>query len=384
MKKLLIVADTYYPKVDGTLKFMEEFIKRTHQDFAISLLVPEFIGYKNAFDDQVVKTTFLKVSSKISLSDYPSMKMSLNNLKKIKQAITENDYIFIQGPALISFAAIRYANKMNKKIFFFPHVLSWELIEKFTPARINKIFHSLSKKVSIRYLNRCSAIFVPYSRLREQLEDAGVKKPMYVTQLGVDIEKFKPTKNINEAKQKLHIPPLRKVIGYVGRVSKEKNVGTLIKAFKRLNNQDNLHLLIVGDGQESQKKIINSTRNKTITGFVNNVEDYLQAMDIFVMPSLTETTSLATLEAMSCGLSVIASRVGFIKEYVKKGENGLFFPRNSVTMLTLKLEKLLKDDELRKRLGEQARKTIVNSFSWDKSINRIKHLINEQMNEQVS
>ena len=45
------------------------------------------------------------------------------------------------------------------------------------------------------------------------------------------------------------------------------------------------------------------------------------------MPSLTETTSLATLEAMSCGLPVIASKVGFIKDYIAKGHNGIFFPK---------------------------------------------------------
>ncbi|MEK6900693.1 MAG: glycosyltransferase family 4 protein, partial [Nanoarchaeota archaeon] len=89
----------------------------------------------------------------------------------------------------------------------------------------------------------------------------------------------------------------------------------------------------------------------------------------------TETTSLATLEAMSSGLPVITTRVGFIKSYVSKNHNGIFFPRNNSTMLSVKIAKLLKDKELRDRLGQNARKTVAYGFSWERSINRIRRIL---------
>ena len=129
------------------------------------------------------------------------------------------------------------------------------------------------------------------------------------------------------------------------------------------------------DGPEDQTKDFKETKNCKVTGFVTNVQDYLKAMDVFVMPSLTETTSLATLEAMSSGLPVIATKVGYIKRYLVKGHNGIFFPRNSSTMLSIKITKLLRDKQLKEKLGRNARKTVAYGFSWERSINRIKRLL---------
>ena len=150
-----------------------------------------------------------------------------------------------------------------------------------------------------------------------------------------------------------------------------------MKAFKKLPNQSNLQLLMVGDGNPELVKKLKEMRNCKVTGFVNNVQEYLKAMDVFVMPSLTETTSLATLEAMSCGLPVIATKVGFIKSYLVKDHNGLFFPRNSSTMLAIKIEKLMKNPELMKTLGHNARKMVAYSFSWERSVNKMKRILLE-------
>ena len=100
----------------------------------------------------------------------------------------------------------------------------------------------------------------------------------------------------------------------------------LLEAFRKLEEQENILLLMVGDGTEKQVKEFKEIKNCKVTGFVPNVQDYLKAMDIFVMPSLTETTSLATLEAMACGLPVIATKVGYIKNYLVKNHNGIFSP----------------------------------------------------------
>ena len=123
--KLLLVADTYYPKVDGTLKFMEEFIKRSKNTFDISLLVP-FLGEKQG--DNV---TYIDPSKRLVLSGYPLMRLSLKNLRKIKRAIKDADIVFIQGPALISYLSIYYSHKYKKKTVFYTHTIAWELFEKF-------------------------------------------------------------------------------------------------------------------------------------------------------------------------------------------------------------------------------------------------------------
>lgn len=370
-KKLLIVADTYYPKVDGTLKFIEQFIKQSHADFDISLLVP--LLEKSPRKTDFANITFIEPSSWINISGYPSVQFSFKNLRRIKTAIQQADIVFIQGPALISYLSIYYGHKLNKKTIFYTHTLSWELIEQFFPP-LSRLLHISAQYLSIAFFNRCTTILVPYPELRWQLQKQGVTTAIEVARLGVDINVFTPTTDKQSSKTKLGLAG-KNVLGYVGRISKEKNTSILLKAFRKLNNPEQNMLLLVGDGPEDQVKMFKRSPYCKVTGFVNNVQNYLQAMDIFIMPSLTETTSLATLEAMASGLPVIASRVGFIKSYLKNKHNGLFFQRNNAGNLALKIEQLLENKELSEKLSKNARKTVAYSFSWERSINRIKRLI---------
>jgi glycosyltransferase involved in cell wall biosynthesis len=369
--KLLLIADTYYPKVDGTMKFMEEFIKRTEDYFDLSILVPNYGAKKSK------NVTYLDVSKCLQLSDYPSIKLSKKNRIRIQEAVKAADVVFVQGPALASHLGAYYGHKFHKPTLLYTHTLPWELLEKFLPQLVKKAVFRLVRKMSIALYNRCSEILVPYHDLKAYLEMQGVTAPVTIARLGVDIDKFAPEADKFLAKTKVGIPSDRMVIGYVGRVSKEKNISVLVNAFKRLRHQKKVYLLIVGDGPEKQVAELKELPNCKVTGFVHNVEDYLKAMDIFVMPSLTETTSLATLEAMSTGLPVIATKVGFIKRYIVRNHNGLFFPRNSASMLAVKMEKLLRDREMRHMLGQNARKTVAYSFSWERSINKIRKKLQE-------
>ena len=102
----------------------------------------------------------------------------------------------------------------------------------------------------------------------------------------------------------------------------------------------------------------------------------LQAMDIYVLPSLTETTSISTLEAMSCGLPVVVTPVGYVKHYIKDGKNGLLFPKKNSGMLAKKLNLLIKEERLRNKLGAEARKTVIKSFNWEKTVKGIEKALN--------
>ncbi|MFH1276327.1 MAG: glycosyltransferase family 4 protein [Candidatus Woesearchaeota archaeon] len=367
--KLLLVADTFYPKVDGIIKFMEEFVKRSQEFFEIHYLVPDF-GKKHHNAILIENSRFL------SLSGYPNMKMSLRNLSKIKKAVKNTEIVFVQGPALISYLSIYYGKRFKKKIIYYHHIFSWDLFAKFAPPLINKLLHQFVKKLTIFLYNRCQEILVPYNDLVDQLKAQGVKTKITVAQLGVDINLFSQTSNKEEAKRKLGLDPHKKVIGYVGRFSKEKNIKVLIDAFNKLHSKEHLQLLLVGGSlQNNVENTYKNIESCVVTGFVNNVHQYLKAMDIFVMPSLTETTSLATLEAMATGLPIISTKVGFIKKYLIKDYNGLFFPKNNSTMLSIKLEKLLNNPDLREKLGNNARKTVAYSFSWERSINKVKKIL---------
>lgn len=369
--RLLVVADTYYPQVDGTLRFMEEFLPRAKKDFELSLLVPLFGKQKKL--QEGIPITFIDTSRWISLSGYALMKLSWKNIKNIRKAVAQNDILFIQGPALISYLATFFGQRYRKRTITYIHVIPWELYEQFLPPLVNRLVSFFVKRLSIWLFNQSHLVIVPYAGLQQELRQSGVHSPIEVAKLGVDITRFTPLDQKELLRKKLSLPPEAFVIGYVGRISTEKNITLLVEAFQQAHIQRKI-LLLVGAGEPATMERYRHLPHIRVTGFVTNVEDYLKAMDVFVMPSLTETTSLATLEAMSSGLPVVVTKVGFMKNYITK-ENGLFFPKNDAQVLTAKIEKLYQDESLRRSLGRQARKTIAYAFSWERSINRIKTLL---------
>lgn len=90
------------------------------------------------------------------------------------------------------------------------------------------------------------------------------------------------------------------------------------------------------------------------------------ALDILVVASLSETTSLALQEAMACGKPVVASRTGGIPELIKHGVNGLLYPRGDVDGLTAQLTALAGDSAFRARVGVRARQTAQRQFDLER------------------
>jgi glycosyltransferase involved in cell wall biosynthesis len=195
--------------------------------------------------------------------------------------------------------------------------------------------------------------------------------------LGIDVGKFKPADDKAKAKESIGIEQDKIVIGYVGRLGKEKDLVTLYRAFAQiLYKYNNLVLLVVGDGIESYKKMFEGRKNIMFVVARPDVERFYQAIDIYVLPSLTETTSLTTMEAMACGCAVLTTKVGAIPSYVIDRFNGMFFKERNSYVLRKKLEILIENKELRERLGRNARNTIEVQHSWDKTVDEIKDILN--------
>jgi len=373
-KKLLITTDTYYPKIDGVLVFLEKVVPPLTEEFDVTLAVP-------MFDKNKIKTLGkakvigFPLSKKLQIGGYRSVKVSRKNRKKLKQLVKETDLVWSQDLAFLGAFSIYYGKRYKKPVFNYVHQITWEQFVDILaiPSLIKKVL-SIGVRTLVDYLYRkCTVLMVPYKDLAIELEDKGVETEKVIIPLGVDTEQFKPPEDKYVAKQEIGFDPKTRVIGYVGRISKEKSLETLKKAYLRLRDEyKDIGLLIVGGGPEEEVKKLRNIPNVKITGFVKNVVPYLQAMDIFVMPSLTETTSLATLEAMACKLAVATTKVGYIKEYIIHKFNGLFFGKKNDYILRRRIELLLNDQGTRHLLGVHARKTVIQRFTWENTLTKIK------------
>jgi glycosyltransferase involved in cell wall biosynthesis len=156
---------------------------------------------------------------------------------------------------------------------------------------------------------------------------------------------------------------------FLGRLDRQKGVDVLLAAFSHLGARGAARrLIIAGDGP--QRSLVENYishgeggRMAKYLGFVRDVRSVLSAGDVFVMPSRWEGFGLAAAEAMAAGLPVVATRVAGLGEVVLDGETGVLVEKNDAVELAEQVERLLRDAELRRRLGEAGRQRVFAQFS---------------------
>jgi len=155
------------------------------------------------------------------------------------------------------------------------------------------------------------------------------------------------------------IPTDALVLGTIGRLHPTKGQSYLIKVASRLRKKfPNLHLLLIGDGplrQDLELELQRTMMPYTLTGYLPQAYEALPAMDIFVLPSISEGMGLVLLEAMQAGVPIVASAVGGIPEVIRAGKDGLLVPSGDVTGFTVACTSIIENPNLAKSLVHSGR-----------------------------
>ncbi len=175
------------------------------------------------------------------------------------------------------------------------------------------------------------------------------------------------------------------IVGYVGRLSKEKGIDYLINVIKNvLSLSSQVEFLIIGDGPE--KYLLDPLKEApienhvTCVGQVSDIAPYYRQMDLILVPSRSEGLPFVVLEAMSYGIPVIATHVGGLPEIIVSGENSILVsPDRTVEEITQTVLVLAKDHNQRTALGISARRTIDERFSQrimcQKTLEMYRHIL---------
>jgi len=210
---------------------------------------------------------------------------------------------------------------------------------------------------------------------------------------GVDGQVFSPQPPARDAtRQRLGIPADALVVGSVGRMVPLKDFMTLLKAVEALvSEMPNLHVLLVGSGTDLSRlqDYVNASQQLAgrviFPGTVDRVADLLNAMDVFVLPTLIEGMSNTLLEALAVGLPAVATRVGGNPEIIAEGVCGYLFPPQDVPGLVSQLRTLLRDPRLRADFGRAARERVLQHFSLERMLRRYRDLyVDLAMRRQVA
>lgn len=197
---------------------------------------------------------------------------------------------------------------------------------------------------------------------------------------GVDLERFHPKMPDPLAAQRLGVSKTGPVIGTVGRMVNEKGQVYLIDALPELQEKfPDLTCLVVGDGPllpylKQRAASIGVFNACIFAGTHENMEDIYPLMDVFILPSLREPFGLVLLEAMACGIPVVATDAGGPRDFISSGKNGILVPPADSWELAAAVSRLLLSPDTRKKLSVSARRKVKKEFNIHGTVFRIEEV----------
>jgi L-malate glycosyltransferase len=187
----------------------------------------------------------------------------------------------------------------------------------------------------------------------------------------------------------LGIPANWKIIGTVGRLAEVKDQATMIKSLIKVRKKiPDTMLLLIGDGplRSELQQLVDDNRlnnNVRLVGNREDVPDLLNLLDVFLLTSLSEGTSISLLEAMSSGIAPIVTNVGGNPSLVDDNINGILISPQHVDELAENLIDLLQNDKRRKKYGENASQKVREKFSLAEMVKVYEKLYISLLNEKL-
>jgi len=359
--RIAFFTDTYHPQVSGVVENVETSAKALRElGHHVTIVAPRTPGFKSKEKD-VIWIPSVKVIKN------PEIRLILPLPDKTMRALLAKNFDIIHGHSGGPACFLGWELARRKKI---PYIFTYHtLFNRYTHYLFNgKIVTPKMAEVGSRvFCNLCSHVVAPTERVKKELLSYGVSKPITVVSGGVNLKKYQKL-NPSFLRQKYKVARGKKILLYVGRLGKEKNIQFLLRSFARLKREDAV-LFIVGDGPERAKLerlVVNMTLTDkvTFTGFVSaeTVPSVYASGDLFIFASKSETQGLVVVEAMAAGTPVLAVNDEAYEGVVVNKVNGVLV-ENNIKDFTKALEKLLENKEQREELGKAAKAFVHETFS---------------------
>lgn len=232
--------------------------------------------------------------------------------------------------------------------------------------------HNLAKRHLGRTYAPMSATFGASVHMLRKLRSMGLRR-LFHTPLGVETHHFSPAKRDLERRRQLGIADDERVLLYLGRLSPEKGIDLLLKAWPRLAGSPGLRLVIAGHGPREAEVNALAARHPSIVrlghqGSRDEVAGWMASADLFLSLGAFETFSLTTLEALACQTPVLAPKSGGAAELIRQlGAGELFADNDPEALCTAILRAHTFEPAAAKRL----RNTIEAEYTWDAACRRL-------------
>lgn len=351
----------FYPYQGGTEKVIYHVGKRLSKKHKISVLTAKL---ENAQQDETIEGIDVirhqaRIYYKAPYPLPPPVPILKEVDKKLNELLDDFDIVHAHNRFVYNMLNAKVVKKHKKKLCLTIHNSRPQNIDIITDM-FGSMHDDLLGK---RFMKMCDGI-TPVSKATMDAtlpsKYTGIKR---VIHNGVDKDLFSPG-NSDLWKEKLDIKG-DMVLTNV-RLVQQKGVKYLLDAMKNIDAD----LVVFGRGpllKKLQKRAGPKTHFVTERITDQELVDLYRSCDCFVLPSLYEPCSVALIEAMGCGLPLVATSAGGNKEIVKHKENGFIVPTRDAKSLHNSIDKILKNKELAAKFRKQSRKRVLDHFNWDRA-----------------
>jgi 1,2-diacylglycerol 3-alpha-glucosyltransferase len=272
---------------------------------------------------------------------------------------TKADVVHCHHPFLLGETGLHAARASNLPVVFTYHT-QYEKYAHYLPFD-KAMVTELAQSVAVRFSNCCDGVIAPSTDVQKMLQERGVTTEIRVIPTGVDLGRFRDGR-VRWLRNHLGIPDDDRIMLFVSRLAKEKNVEFLIDAFAKMTESaGNLRFVLVGSGEyesviRERAESSGSGDRIHFTGTLSGpdlVSAYKDA-DIFAFASTTETQGMVVLEAMAGGLPVVAVDACGVRDVVQDGQNGYLIPEGDTEAFAESALSILKNATHRNQLRENA------------------------------
>ena len=361
--RVLIATDTYPPDVNGagyfTHRLAEGMAERGHH---VHVVCPSERGAPYVTVNGAVTEHRLR-STPIPFQESMRAALPLGMRGHIARLVArlDPDVVHVQSHFTLSRAAQRRARAAGIPVVLTNHFMPDNLYaHAHLPSAVHGLAGSLAWRDMIGVAAEADYVTTPTPRAAELLREKGFAGTVEDISCGIDLERFHPRPGDREAARSKFGLPERDTIVFVGRLDAEKRIDDTIRALAAVSGERDVQLALAGTGQrEDELRALAAELGVAdrvfFLGFVPDAELPLvyAAGDVFAIAGVAELQSIATLEAMSTGLPVVAADAMALPHLVEEGRNGFLFPAGSALHLADRLLTVL--GSRREALGEASR-----------------------------
>lgn len=355
--KIAIFSDSYRPIVNGVSVSIDALIDELRiRGHSVHIFTAGFSRHRDA-DPNIYRFPAVRFPF------FPGYSLAVPPFYPMLRHFRKHtfDVIHTHTPYTIGFVGLRWAESHGIPIVSTYHTL-YERYAHYLPFFPKPYIRYKIAKHTNYYYNRCRHVIVPSEAAANSLRRHSVSTPVSVIPTGNP-----PAKRISKdrAREEIGARPRERVLLYVGRIAKEKNISLLLEAAERIiKERGDARLWMIGDGPNRAESLryareLGIGDRVIFTGAIprSEVDKYYVASDLFLFSSTTETQGLVIGEAMSFGVPAIAVRGGGASAAIIEDETG-FIVNNSAVQLADAALNALGNPALLGRLSENAKKAV--------------------------